>query len=80
MGRRLRCELAFAGRCAAVPAIEMKLALFTVYSIAYEAIIWGMFGWAVFEKGHSGWWMLLAAILSSAQMKPKHFGINSDAK
>ena len=53
-----------------------KVWAFAAYSICYEAIIWGLFGWAVFWQGYSGWWMLLAVVLSGAQLKPKHFGIN----
>jgi len=48
---------------------------FAIYSILYEAIIWGVFGYAVFVLGHTGWWLLLAVILSGAQLKPRHFGI-----
>lgn len=52
-----------------------KIIVFAVYSVLYELIIWGIFGWAVFVKGYSGWWMVLAVIMSGAQLKPKHFGI-----
>lgn len=53
----------------------MNVFLFALYSILYELIIWGMFGYAVFVLGHSGWWMALAVFLSSAQLKPSYFGI-----
>jgi len=49
---------------------------FVVYSILYEAIIWGIFGWAVFFNGHSGWWILVAMLMSSSQLQPRNFGIN----
>ena len=49
--------------------------VFAIYSVLYEAIIWGIFGWAVFIDGNSGWWILVAIICSGAQLKPKHFGI-----
>lgn len=49
---------------------------FAAYSVLYEAIVWGLFGWAVFERGHSGRWMLLALVLSAAQLKPRSFGID----
>ncbi len=55
--------------------MNIRVLAFAFYSIAYEAIIWIGFGWVVFVKNHSPWWMLLAAILSAAQLKPKHFGI-----
>lgn len=51
---------------------------FMVYTVLFEAIVWGLFGWAVFWQGRSAWWMLLAVILSGAQLKPKHFGITAD--
>lgn len=51
---------------------------FAVYSVLFEAIVWGWFSWAVFWQGRSGWWMLLASMLSAAQLKPKHFGITTD--
>lgn len=52
-----------------------RVIVFAIYSILYEAIIWGIFGWAVFVNGRSGWWVLVAIICSGAQLKPKHFGI-----
>ena len=55
--------------------MKTKLITFTIYSILFESIVWGLFGWAVFIKGHSGWWVLVALLLSGAQLKPKHFGI-----
>ena len=52
-----------------------RVIVFATYSILYEAIIWGIFGWAVFVKDRSGWWVLVAIICSGSQLKPKHFGI-----
>ena len=52
-----------------------RIIVFAIYSIIYEAIIWGIFGWAVFVNGRSGWWLLVAIFCSGAQLKPKHFGI-----
>lgn len=52
-----------------------RVIVFAIYTICFEAIVWGIFGWAVFIQGFSGWWMLLAIALSSSQMKPQHFGI-----
>lgn len=53
---------------------------FALYSVAYEAIIWGIFGWAVFARGHSGWWVAVALMLSGSQLKPRHFGIIEGTK
>ena len=52
-----------------------RVVVFAIYSILYEAIVWGIFGYAVFVKDRSGWWVLVAIICSGAQLKPKHFGI-----
>lgn len=52
-----------------------KVWAFAIYSVFYEAIIWGVFGYAVFILGHSGWWFVLAAVLSGCQLRPGHFGI-----
>ena len=48
---------------------------FTIYSVLFESIVWGLFGWAVFWQGRSAWWFLLAVVVSGAQFKPKDFGI-----
>ena len=49
---------------------------FAIYSLFFEAIIWGVFSYAVFWQGRSGWWILVAIIMSGCQLKPKHFGID----
>lgn len=46
-----------------------------VYSILYEAIVWGVFCYGVFLKNHSAWWFLAALLVSGCQLKGKHFGI-----
>lgn len=53
----------------------IRVIAFTIYSVIFESVIWGIFGWAVFVKGYSGWWMLLAMFTSCAQLKPSAFGI-----
>lgn len=53
-----------------------KYTAFVVYTILYEALIWGVFGYAVFVLGHSGWWFLLALLLSGSQLKARRFGIS----
>ena len=51
------------------------LIVFATYTVIYEAMIWSIFGWAVFINGGSGWWVLVAIFCSASQLKPKHFGI-----
>lgn len=48
---------------------------FAIYSICYEVIVWGIFGYAVFILGHSGWWIVAAIFVSGCQLKPKWFGL-----
>lgn len=60
--------------------MNLKVIAFAIYSVLFEAIIWGIFGYAVFILNHSGWWMLLAFCLSGMQLKPSHFGINTCKK
>lgn len=55
--------------------MNQKLWAFAIYSVLYEALIFGLFGYAVFWQGHSGWWMVLAVAMSMCQLKPKHFGM-----
>ena len=58
------------------PANEnFRLAIFLAYTVLWQGFIWGMFGWAVFVDGHSGWWILLTVFLSGCQYKPGRFGI-----
>ena len=57
--------------------MNQKIWAFCIYSVMFEAIVWGVFGYAVFWQNHSGWWMVLAVALSSSQLKPKSFGIGS---
>lgn len=51
------------------------LLIFAIYSVLYEFLIWGIFGYAVFIKEYSGWWIFVAVLASASQLKPKHFGI-----
>jgi len=55
--------------------MNTRILIFAIYTILYEAIVWGVFGYAVFIAGHSGWWVLLAVLISAGQLKPKHFGV-----
>ena len=54
---------------------RFKLVVFAIYTVIYEGIIWGIFSYAIFMIGESGWWMILAVVMSSSQLKPKHFGL-----
>jgi len=59
---------------------KFKLILFTIYTILYECLIWGGFFYIVFVFDGSAWWAALAVFMSSAQLKPKHFGLPYNLK
>jgi len=44
---------------------------YLVYCIFWLGLIFGGCGWAVFEKGGSGWWFALAFALGSVGFQPK---------
>ena len=48
----------------------MKYFTYLIYILLYETLVIGGIGYAVFVLDHSGWWMLLAVILSSAAYPP----------
>jgi len=58
--------------------VNLRILIFAIYTIFFESLVLGGFGYLVFFKGHSGWWMLFALYLSASQLKPRHFGINYD--
>lgn len=51
-----------------------------MYIIFWDGgILWGT-TYEVFEKGHSGWWFLLAVVLMICSFKPYHFGLSEKPK
>lgn len=46
------------------------LVTFLIYSLVYEGLVLGGCGYVVFVLGYSGWWFVLAVILSGSQFKP----------
>lgn len=44
---------------------------YVIYIILWEALIIGGFGYVVFVLNRSGWWMLLAVLLSAFAYKPE---------
>lgn len=47
---------------------------YLIYIIIWEAMVLGGFGYVVFVLGKSGWWMLLAVLMSASAYKPKRWG------
>ena len=44
---------------------------YLIYIITWEAMAFGGFGYVVFGLGKSGWWMLLAVLMSASAYKPE---------
>jgi len=53
-----------------------KITLFFLYTIIYECLIWGLTASAIYYLNWSEWTVLIGMIMSNAQLKPKHFGLN----
>ncbi len=50
--------------------VGMKYFTYLLYILLYEGLIIGGCGYAVFVLNFSGWWFLLACMLSSAAYSP----------
>jgi hypothetical protein len=46
---------------------------YLIYIIVWEALVIGGCGYIVFVLNRSGWWFVLAALLSGAAYRPKHW-------
>lgn len=51
----------------------MKTASYLIYVIAHNTLTIGGCGYAVFVLGHSGWWFLLAAVISGSKFGPEQW-------
>ncbi|MDI1253845.1 hypothetical protein [Thermomonas sp.] len=51
----------------------MKYVTYLIYIIIFESIVWGGTGYVVFGLGNSGWWFVLAALVSGAAHKPQRW-------
>jgi hypothetical protein len=49
----------------------MKEITYLIYIVLYEGLVVGGTGYAVFVLDHSGWWFLLAVIMSVAAYSPR---------
>jgi hypothetical protein len=53
-----------------------KLLLFFTYTVLYEGFIWGMVVGAIYYLHWNEWTVIVGIIMSGAQLKPKHFGLD----
>lgn len=49
----------------------MRFLTYLIYILAWEGMVLGAACYAVFVLNRSGWWFLLAVLLSGAAYKPK---------
>lgn len=49
----------------------MKYLTYLIYILLWEGFVFGGAGYAVFILQRSGWWFLLAVLLSGAAYKPE---------
>jgi hypothetical protein len=54
---------------------KFKLILFTIYTIMYESLIWGLTASSIYYVNMDKWIILVAIVMSSAQLRPIHFGL-----
>lgn len=48
----------------------MKYITYLIYIIAFETLVLGGTGYAVFMLGFSGWWFVLAVVVSGTAYSP----------
>jgi len=54
---------------------KTKLALFTIYTLIYEILIWGVFLYLIVYQNWNEWTIVLAMLMSASQIQPEHFGL-----
>lgn len=59
---------------------KYKLLLFTIYTIIYECLIWGLVAGAIYYLKWNEWTVIVGMIMSTSQLKPKHFGLSYKIK
>lgn len=48
----------------------MKAVTYLIYIVIYETLVLGGTAYVVFWLGHSGWWFVLAALMSGSAYPP----------
>lgn len=57
---------------------KFTLAVFLIYTIFYESLIWGLTASAIYFLNWSPWTVLIAMVLSSLQLQYKSFYISEN--
>ena len=55
---------------------KFKLVLFTIYTILYESLIWGLVAAAIYYLKWNEFTVIVGILMSSSQFKPWHFGLH----
>jgi hypothetical protein len=51
----------------------MRSVTYLIYTVFWESLIFGGCGYFVVATGASGWWFLLALLISGAQFSPERW-------
>ncbi len=54
---------------------RFKILMFTIYTLIYEMLVWGLVSGAIYFHNWNEWTVLVGIIMSVSQLKPKHFGL-----
>lgn len=55
---------------------KFKLVLFLLYTILYEVMVWGLVSYSIVVLKWEWYIMFLGIFMSSAQLRPIHFGLD----
>lgn len=58
---------------------EVNYLTYLIYTIFFQGLVWGGTGYAVFWRGHSAYWFLLAFVVASCAYTPQKW-IHGDDK
>lgn len=54
---------------------KFKWSMFIIYTILFEAAVWGVWFYLFTVILIPGWTVIIAILMSGAQFKPAHFGL-----
>jgi hypothetical protein len=56
----------------------MRYLTYLIYIVLFEGLVWGGTGYAVFALDQSGWWFLLALLVSGSAYRPQTWIYDDD--